>query len=56
MWLVGRPQVGGRMALMTRDGERSVLTSTIQRVFEGDDAAVYVETRGSVYQLQPGEP
>ena len=54
VWLLGRPEVGRRMSLLSRDGARSMLTSSIVRVLERA-GHVYVQTRGSLYRLEAGE-
>lgn len=56
MWLLGKPRVGQRMALLTTDGGRSMLTSRIRRVLQGSGEEVWVETGGSIYELRPGRP
>jgi hypothetical protein len=53
MWLLGKPRVGQRMALLTTDGGRSMLTSRIRRVLRGSGDEVWVETGGSIYELRP---
>lgn len=56
MWLLGKPRVGQRMALLTTDGGRSMLTSRIRRVLRGSGDEVWVETGRSIYELRPGRP
>ena len=56
MWLLGKPRVGQRMALLTTDGGRSMLTSRIRRVLRGSGDEVWVETGGSIYELRPARP
>jgi hypothetical protein len=57
MWLLGRPRIGRRMALVDADGQ-SVITSRIQRILQDGSAndAIYVQTHNSLYQLQRVEP
>lgn len=52
VWLLGRPQIGRPMALISAEGH-SLVTSRIQRIMHGTTTdSLYVQTHNSLYQLE----